>query len=453
MSLRKSNYDRSPFVAVTDAIHPCVVGWSKIAAELQRAIGRGRVEKPILVVDCYPGVDELAVLNELKSHLAPKLVIQAADAYHSTERIEELVAPFLGGDGATFDRFSRLSLVNFFNAEPLWRFRRAIDELKQGLVLIVGCGASLIAWGHILVYADLARRTAHERFRRHEIGNLGVDNKTIAAELKYKRAFFVDWRLADRWKRPLISRWDYVLDTNNPIEPKLADAGDVRTGMREAATRPFRLVPAFDLAPWGGPGLKEVCEPDRKVENFGWCFDCLPEENSLLLGFGGTRFEIPAMDFLFHQPRALLGEAVHSRFGDTFPIRLTHELAHGQRERGTNWTDEALVNCPQPIAKGDGWREEQTGLRERNFIELRRHWFTKQVRHDTHGGVNVLNLVEGDEAVVESPTAVFAPFVVHYAETFIVPAAVGEYTVRPHGPSLGKECVTVKAFVRTSAGA
>jgi hypothetical protein len=62
----------------------------------------------------------------------------------------------------------------------------------------------------------------------------------------------------------------------------------------------------------------------------------------------------------------------------------------------------------------------------------------------------VLNLIEGDEAIVESPTQAFAPFVVHYAETFIVPAIVGAYTIRPHGVSEGKECATIKAFVRGS---
>jgi hypothetical protein len=63
----------------------------------------------------------------------------------------------------------------------------------------------------------------------------------------------------------------------------------------------------------------------------------------------------------------------------------------------------------------------------------------------------VLNLVEGDEAIVESPAAAFAPFVVHYAETFIVPAAVGAYTIRPYGQSVGKQCATIKAFVRAYA--
>ena len=42
-----------------------------------------------------------------------------------------------------------------------------------------------------------------------------------------------------------------------------------------------------------------------------------------------------------------------------------------------------------------------------------------------------MNLVEGDEAVVEKPQGTFEPFVVHYAETFIIPANVGTYIVRP----------------------
>jgi hypothetical protein len=88
-------------------------------------------------------------------------------------------------------------------------------------------------------------------------------------------------------------------------------------------------------------------------------------------------------------------------------------------------------------------------LHEREFIETRRHWFTKTVAHHTHGGVNVLNLVQGDEAIIESPDGAFEPFVVHYAETFIVPAAVGSYDIRPHGASAGKEIATLKAFVRT----
>jgi len=135
--------------------------------------------------------------------------------------------------------------------------------------------------------------------------------------------------------------------------------------------------------------------------------------------------------------------------GQRRPIHLKHGLANVQWERRTEWTKRNLVNCLKPLGHGDGWREERTGLHEREFIETRRHWFAKPVTHHTNGGVNVLNLVEGEEAMVESPAGAFAPFIVHYAETFIVPAAVGPYLVRPHGPSVGKECATMKAFVRT----
>ncbi len=119
-----------------------------------------------------------------------------------------------------------------------------------------------------------------------------------------------------------------------------------------------------------------------------------------------------------------------------------------QWERTTGWVKENLVNRVEPVAEGDGWREERTGLHENEFIETRRHWFTKPVTLNTGGGVNVLNLVEGDEAVIESPSGEFEPFVVHYAETFIIPASVGDYTIRPYGASEGKECGTIKASVR-----
>ena len=51
--------------------------------------------------------------------------------------------------------------------------------------------------------------------------------------------------------------------------------------------------------------------------------------------------------------------------------------------------------------------------------------------------------------MVESPTGAFAPFRVHYAETFIIPAAVGEYVIRPAGEGASVLHGTIKAYVRT----
>jgi hypothetical protein len=102
------------------------------------------------------------------------------------------------------------------------------------------------------------------------------------------------------------------------------------------------------------------------------------------------------------------------------------------------------------VASGEGWLEEQTGLHPLEFLETRRHWFTVSVNHHTQGNLNVLNLVEGDAAIVESPMDAFPPLTVHYAETFIVPAAVGPYTIRP-AVACEKPLATIKAYVREGA--
>jgi hypothetical protein len=139
--------------------------------------------------------------------------------------------------------------------------------------------------------------------------------------------------------------------------------------------------------------------------------------------------------------------------GKPRPIHLEHGLANIQWDRTSAWVRNQLINRITPIAKGDGWREERTGLHEREFIETRRHWFTGTVPHHTggteKGSVNVLNLVEGREAIVASPEGAFEPFAVHYAETFIVPAAVGPYTIRPSNAPAAGELGTIKASVRT----
>ena len=80
------------------------------------------------------------------------------------------------------------------------------------------------------------------------------------------------------------------------------------------------------------------------------------------------------------------------------------------------------------------------------FIETRRHWFRGAVEHNTSGTVHVLNLVEGSGVLVESPLNRFGPFAVHYAETFLVPAQVGQYTITPIRPD--ELCATIRANVR-----
>lgn len=583
--MRKPNYDKFPTVAAQDPT--CWAGWPAICAEIQNRCET--VAKAIIVVETYPGVLDDELLGAFTNGLKPAVTILARDAYLPAEQIDQLVAPDLGGDDPVFGRLSLLNMQDFFDPTKRAEATRRIAAESGGTILIYGSGASLLCPQDnpcIFIYADMARWEIQMRQRAGTVSNLGVENPGLRASLKYKRAFFIDWRVADRLKRQTFDRWDYLLDTNIAGKPKMIPADTMRQALRDAVRRPFRVVPFFDPGPWGGQWMKEICSLDHSAKNYAWCFDCVPEENSLLLAVGDQRIEIPSIDMVFLHPEELLGPAVYGRFGAEFPIRFdfldtihggnlslqVHPLTgyiqqafgmhytqdesyymldagegasvylglkdniqpaellaqlkraqaggpapevekfvnrwpakkhdhflipagtihcsgaeamvleisatpyiftfklwdwgrmgldgrprpvhinHGapnlQWQRTTGWVKENLINAIEPLGHGDGWREERTGLHEAEFIETRRHWFTAPVEHDTHGGVNVLNLVEGEEAVVESPTGAFAPFVVHYAETFIVPAAVGRYVIRPYGAAMGKQCATMKAFVR-----
>jgi len=130
------------------------------------------------------------------------------------------------------------------------------------------------------------------------------------------------------------------------------------------------------------------------------------------------------------------------------PLHIEHGEKVIQWDRNTSWVKSNLINRIEKLSEGEGWLEERTGLHEREFIETRRYWITSKIKLSTHESVNVLNLVEGDEAVVESPTGDFDPFIVHYAETFIVPECIKEYTISPYGKSKGKKIAVLKAFVK-----
>jgi len=583
------NFNRQPFVEVPGREEACFAGWESIGTEIIRALEMSPGTRKVIVVETYQGVHYEALLESLVSVIRPGLVVDTRDLFRPEAAIRTLTWPDVTDD-RVFGYMSRLNMSNFLDVKRLADYASVISNYKRGIVLVFGYGASLVPEERdLLVYADMARWEIQQRMRRNEVSNLGISNLDEHPELKYKRGFFVDWRVCDRLKKRLMGEWDFVLDTNRPGAPLMATGEAVREGLNLAVRQPFSLVPFFDPGPWGGKWMKDRFELEEGADNYAWCFNCIPEENSLLLRFGDHIFEIPSINLVFYRPVELLGHPVHARFGTEFPIRfdfldtmeggnlslqvhplteyiqerfgmhytqdesyylveakedgsvylglregidpdrmvrelreseagevefdvekyiekwpaakhdhflipagtihcsgrngmvleisatpyiftfklydwgrkgmdgkprpinLEHGIRNIQWERNTRWTRENLVNRIEKIAEGDGWTEERTGLHEREFIETRRHWFTRKVTHHTFGGVNVMNLVEGEEVVVESPTNAFEPFVVRYAETFIVPASVGEYTIRPHGDSEGKKCATIKAFVRVNA--
>ena len=575
--MRKVNYDRFPSTKITGTI---LQGWDAVHTLLVECF---KVKK-VVAVDFYAGVREEEVAGELEL-LTLTLFINTRNLMKPQDEIKAMTERFMTDD-VLFGYVTNLTLNDYFDAEKLEQARKQVAD-ATGRVIIVGSGAAMVAPAEAtVVYVDMARWEIQQRFRVHEVKALGVDNREDAVSLQYKRGYFNDWRILDRYKESLFGRVDFWLDTHIANEPRLIDKETFFKGIEETIKNPFRVVPFFDPAPWGGQWMKEVCGLNPEKENYGWCFDCVPEENSLYFEVNGVRFELPSVDLVLLKSRELLGEPVEARFGKDFPIRfdfldtvgggnlsvqvhpttqfirenfgmyytqdesyylldakegasvylglktgidkneMIHDLREAQKgevvfdteryvnrlpakkhdhylipggtvhcsgsealvleisstpnlftfklwdwqrlgldgkprpinvERGkdvidwkrdTEYVNKHLANRFTQVAEGDGWREECTGLHPNEFIETHRHWFSKPVTHHTNNSVNVLNLVEGEEAVIESPINAFKPFVVHYAETFIIPASVGEYTIAPYGKSVGQECGTIKAYVR-----
>ena len=57
-------------------------------------------------------------------------------------------------------------------------------------------------------------------------------------------------------------------------------------------------------------------------------------------------------------------------------------------------------------------------------------------------------VIKGEELSIESPSHDFEPFIVHYAETFIVPASVQQFVLKPVSNDQSEECGVILAFVR-----
>jgi len=134
--------------------------------------------------------------------------------------------------------------------------------------------------------------------------------------------------------------------------------------------------------------------------------------------------------------------------GKPRPLHVEEGLANLQYNRTTEWVHKNLVNHFTPILDDEHEKVERTGLDSTlEFIETDRHWIKDVVDVSTHSSLNMLNLVEGEEAVIESVNDTFEPFHVNYGETFIVPANVASYRIRNLHPEIEKIAI-LQAFVK-----
>lgn len=291
------------------------------AGAIARALGDACVTgKCVLSIECYPGVDQQELLDGLAA-LHPALVIHSDDLAFEPEKLDAALERDLLPQDPVFGIMTVRRLRDFFYEAKIEEARQRIDAVAEGLVLVYGVGATLVHPGDVQVVADITRWEIQLRYRR------GMTNwRTAQTDLpklkKYKRGFFAEWRWADREKDHLLNTMDFYLDMTTQGSPAMVDGAAYREALRQTTQRPFRMVPYFDPGVWGGNWMKDHFELPENGSNYAWSFDGVPEENSLLLDFGGHLIQTPALNLVLQQPRALLGDRVHARFGKEFPIRF-----------------------------------------------------------------------------------------------------------------------------------
>ena len=290
--------------------------------ELIRQVSGAPGSRKVICVECYQGVFLQELEAQFVTHPGITRVIGAGEALLPEEAVGEKVQPYVTDD-PVFGYLTTLQLADLFDKQKINALKAAIQTVPEGIVLIYGTGASLMAPdANLLVYADMPRWEIQLRFKRNEVPNLGTTNHYAPFSYQYKRAFFVDWRVCDKLKLTQMASWDYVLDTTVSGLPKMINGPVFRDALKQTIQSPFRLVPYFDPGPWGGQWLKENFGLEKSAPNIAWGFDCVPEENSLLFRFDNLVFETPSLNLVFYQPAALLGEKVYEAFGAEFPIRF-----------------------------------------------------------------------------------------------------------------------------------
>lgn len=574
------NYDLQPYKEIKGYDGHAFAGWDAI---LERIAWECRNGKRVVVCDFYPGVDREEVIGQFMK-LKPALFIDADDCALPEEELTAQFRDYLTDD-RVFGVMCHKTLRDCFSEDKLAAARELVKQAESGLVVICGTGASYITYGDVYLYFDMARWEIQLRYRAG-MANWNCSNGDDPILSKYKRGFFIEWRLADRYKKERFGRFDYVVDTNTGMEPKMITGEAFFGALDQISREPFRLQPYFDPGVWGGQWMKSRFGLDPKEENYAWSFDGVPEENSLNLSFQGVLVEIPAMDLVLYRPKELLGDRVHARFGAEFPIRfdlldtmgggnlslqvhplteyiqerfgmhytqdesyyildagddacvylgvkeqvdkeamfrdlsqaqegkisfpaetyinripvkkhdhvlipagtihcsgrnamvleisatpyiftfklwdwgrigldglprpihLEHGAANIQWDRDTGWINENLVHQERTLKEEEGMKLERTGLHSREFIDTHRYTLTVPADCHTNNSVHVLNLVDGEKAVIESPEGAFEPFEVHYAETFIIPASVNHYRIRPAGSDEKEPIVVIAASVK-----
>lgn len=111
--------------------------------------------------------------------------------------------------------------------------------------------------------------------------------------------------------------------------------------------------------------------------------------------------------------------------GQPRPLNIDRAFENLDFNRKGERVKKELISRPYMLEKGEDWQIFHLPTHSLHFYDVHRMEFTSTLQVSLSGSPHVLNLVEGEWVILETPSGLRHRF--NYAETFIVPAAAGSY--------------------------
>ncbi|MDD4354699.1 MAG: class I mannose-6-phosphate isomerase [Candidatus Izemoplasmatales bacterium] len=307
-----SEYDKHPVIEIRGYDHDAFPDDLAIVSELKK------IRSGVIAFEVYPGCDTVKLRETILNPLHADLIINIEDYLKPKTILNQLLEPFITED-RVFGMMCPFQVADFYDQDRLKAVKAQVSS-TQGKVIVYGFGAIQIPFDQ-LIYLDITRWEIQLRFRQG-MPNITADNSSEDSLRKFKRGYFVEWRVADRIKCEHYLNSRYLIDASHPENYTMITGRSYLAGMEEIVRRPFRLIPYFDPGVWGGKWMEEVCSLPKAENNYAWAFDGVPEENALCFRYNEVDFHFPAMNVVCLRPLELLGKKVVDRFGAEYPIRF-----------------------------------------------------------------------------------------------------------------------------------
>ena len=209
---RKSNYDKTPFTPVRPGL--LLRGRLDLASSSgSRACGRARAACSSWSATRVS--TSTACARRSTEGLRPTLVVDARQAFKDPAEIERLCAPYLGDD-PVFGRLNGLTMADFLEPGRRAVLRGRVDAAREGLVLVFGPAAALVA------ASRTCSSTRTSRAGRSSSGSAGTRRRASASTTRASgRRSSTSAASSSTGARPTASsarcfdRIDWLLDTND----------------------------------------------------------------------------------------------------------------------------------------------------------------------------------------------------------------------------------------------